>query len=45
LADFVLDDFTAEERASIAALLDPMGDAVELWLQHGIEEAMNRFNR
>ena len=45
LADFVLDQFTAEERESVTALLDPMTDAVEAWLQDGIEKAMNQFNR
>jgi peptidyl-tRNA hydrolase len=45
LADFVLDEFTAEERDAITALLDPMSDAVEAWLQDGIELAMTRFNR
>jgi PTH1 family peptidyl-tRNA hydrolase len=45
LADFVLDEFTLEERDLIEALLDPMSEAVEAWLQDGIEVAMNRFNR
>jgi PTH1 family peptidyl-tRNA hydrolase len=45
LADFVLDEFSAEERNTIAELLDPMSEAVEAWLQEGIEAAMNRFNR
>jgi peptidyl-tRNA hydrolase, PTH1 family len=45
LADFVLDRFTTEERAVLDALLDPMAEAVECWLQDGIERAMNRFNR
>jgi peptidyl-tRNA hydrolase, PTH1 family len=45
LADFVLDEFTAEERDEITGLLDPMSEAVEAWLQDGIEMAMNRFNR
>jgi PTH1 family peptidyl-tRNA hydrolase len=45
LADFVLDEFSPEERETIADLLDPMSDAVETWLQDGIEVAMNRFNR
>jgi peptidyl-tRNA hydrolase, PTH1 family len=45
LADFVLDEFTTEERDEITALLDPMSDAVEAWLQAGIEIAMTRFNR
>ena len=45
LADFVLDEFTPEERQTIGGLLDPMCEAVETWLEHGIEVAMNRFNR
>lgn len=45
LADFVLDRFTPEERAALDALLDPMAEAVECWLDEGIERAMNRFNR
>jgi PTH1 family peptidyl-tRNA hydrolase len=45
LADFVLDEFSPEERESVSALLDPMADAVEVWLQEGIEKAMNQFNR
>jgi len=45
LADFVLDRFTREERAALDALLDPMAEAVECWLDEGIERAMNRFNR
>lgn len=45
LADWVLDVFTAGERQTIDALLDPMAEAVECWLADGIEMAMNRFNR
>lgn len=45
LADYVLDEFTAEERELVSALLDPMAEAVEVWLQEGIEKAMNQFNR
>ena len=45
LADYVLDSFTAEERDAINALLDPMSEAVEAWLESGIEKAMNQFNR
>jgi PTH1 family peptidyl-tRNA hydrolase len=45
LADFVLDEFTREERDIIIQLLDPMCEAVEAWLLDGIEVAMNRFNR
>jgi peptidyl-tRNA hydrolase, PTH1 family len=45
LADFVLDEFTPEEGEVIGHLLDPMSEAVECWLEHGIEHAMNQFNR
>ena len=45
LADFVLDGFTPEERKVLDALLDPMAEAVECWVEDGIERAMNRFNR
>jgi peptidyl-tRNA hydrolase, PTH1 family len=45
LADYVLDEFSPEERHTITELLDPMSEAVEAWLQEGIEVAMNRFNR
>ena len=45
LADWVLSDFTRDERKAIDALLDPMAEAVECWLTDGIELAMTRFNR
>jgi peptidyl-tRNA hydrolase, PTH1 family len=45
LADFVLDEFTSEERGVITDLLDPMSEAVESWIENGIEKAMNQFNR
>ncbi|MGH7592078.1 MAG: aminoacyl-tRNA hydrolase [Gemmatimonadales bacterium] len=45
LADFVLNAPSADDRAAITALFDPMSEAVEVWLSDGIEVAMNRFNR
>ncbi|MBA3444100.1 MAG: aminoacyl-tRNA hydrolase [Gemmatimonadales bacterium] len=45
LSDFVLGSFTAAERELIEALLDPMSEAVESWIENGIEQAMNRFNK
>ena len=45
LADFVLDVFTKEEYDAITELLDPMSEAVETWIESGIEKAMNQFNR
>jgi peptidyl-tRNA hydrolase len=41
----VLDRFTTEEQETIRGLLEPMSEAVESWLEHGIEKAMNQFNR
>ena len=45
LSDYVLGEFSREERQTIDGLLDPMSEAVESWLEHGVEVAMNRFNR
>jgi peptidyl-tRNA hydrolase, PTH1 family len=45
LADYVLDRFTREERRLLDDLLDPMAEAVECWLDEGIEKAMSRFNK
>jgi peptidyl-tRNA hydrolase, PTH1 family len=45
LSDFVLAEFSPEENDILSGLLDPMADAVESWLESGIEQAMTRFNR
>jgi peptidyl-tRNA hydrolase, PTH1 family len=45
LSDYVLAPFPAEERRALDDLLDPMADAVECWVEHGIERAMATFNR
>ena len=45
LSEFVLGPFSEDEHKTIEELLDPMSEAVEAWLQDGIEVAMNRFNR
>jgi PTH1 family peptidyl-tRNA hydrolase len=45
LADYVLDELPPEDREVLDALLDPMADAVETWLDEGIEIAMTRHNR
>lgn len=45
LADFVLGRFSREERDLVAGLLDPMAEAVECWIESGIEKAMNLFNK
>jgi PTH1 family peptidyl-tRNA hydrolase len=45
LSDFVLDAFPPEDRRILDALLDPMADSVETWLEAGIERAMTNHNR
>ncbi len=45
LADFVLDDFAAAERETIAELMPTVISAVECWVTEGIDAAMNRFNQ
>ncbi len=45
LAAFVLAPFGRGEAAVLRELLPMLGDAVECWLEEGIEHAMNRFNR
>jgi PTH1 family peptidyl-tRNA hydrolase len=45
LADYVLDEFTREELQAIQEQLEPMSEAVECWIENGIEVTMNRFNR
>jgi peptidyl-tRNA hydrolase, PTH1 family len=45
LADFVLDRFTPEEQETIEGLLEPMSEAVECWIENGIEKTMNQYNR
>jgi peptidyl-tRNA hydrolase, PTH1 family len=45
LSDYVLDTFPREEREVLEGLLDPMAEAVETWVDQGIEIAMTRHNR
>jgi peptidyl-tRNA hydrolase len=41
----VLAPFPPDERRALDELLDPMADAVESWVEHGIERAMAVHNR
>jgi PTH1 family peptidyl-tRNA hydrolase len=45
LSDYVLASFPLEERRALDELLDPMAEAVECWVEHGIERAMATYNR
>ncbi len=42
--DFVLQDFTGDEWIDMNATLDRTVEAIEHWLAHGIDAAMNVFN-
>jgi PTH1 family peptidyl-tRNA hydrolase len=44
-AQFVLEPFARDELSVLADLLPELADAVECWLDEGIEQAMNRYNR
>ncbi len=45
LADFVLGRFSRDEAAQVEALHQPMAQAVEAWLEFGIEKAMSLHNK
>jgi PTH1 family peptidyl-tRNA hydrolase len=45
LSNFVLAPFAKDERATILESLPRLGEAVECWINEGIEATMNRFNR
>jgi peptidyl-tRNA hydrolase, PTH1 family len=44
LASFVLSPFDEGEREEAEAMIRRAADAVELWLQEGVEAAMTKFN-
>ena len=43
-ADYVLQDFSADEETVFESLRHRIADAVESWLFYGIDLAMNRYN-
>lgn len=43
-ADYVLQDFSADEEIIFESLRHRIADAVETWLFYGIDLAMNRYN-
>jgi PTH1 family peptidyl-tRNA hydrolase len=45
LADHVLDTFDADERAEVSEIVGRAADAVEVFVNEGIDPMMNRFNR
>lgn len=45
LAEYVLSPFTREQLEVVEELIERAADACECWLEHGVQEAMNRYNR
>ena len=45
LADWVLSPMPGEDEEVVVSLLTELSGAVELWVEEGIEAAMNRYNR
>jgi PTH1 family peptidyl-tRNA hydrolase len=43
--DYVLSDFTDEQKKELERALDRACDAVETWLRDGIDQAMTQYNR
>jgi PTH1 family peptidyl-tRNA hydrolase len=44
LADHVMADFSAAENEALQSALRRATEAIECFLQHGIDKAMNDFN-
>lgn len=44
-SDWVLSSLPPEEEDEVLALLPTVVEAVEVWIEEGVEVAMNRFNR
>ena len=42
--EYVLGTFSSQERAALTPVLALAAEAAEFWVEHGIAEAMNRFN-
>ena len=45
LRDYVLSKFTSGERKVLQEVLDRSAEAISVWIEDGIEVAMNRFNK
>jgi len=45
LADWVLSPMPEEDEDQVVDLLPALTEAVEVWVEDGVEAAMNRFNR
>ncbi len=45
MSDYVLAEFEADEEPVAEEMVIRAADAVEVWLEHGVDQAMNLFNR
>ncbi len=45
LADFVLSRFSEAEKTVLKKVIDVTAEAVQEWIRHGTDKAMNKFNR
>jgi len=43
-ADYVLTPFVGEDRENVQKAVEQAAEAVEIWLQNGVEKAMNLYN-
>lgn len=43
--DFVLSDFSGDEREELETVFARAREGIDVWIESGIEEAMNRYNR
>jgi peptidyl-tRNA hydrolase, PTH1 family len=43
-ASYVLQDFTQKEMLTVSETLDRAADAIQLWMDEGLNAAMNKFN-
>ena len=45
MADWVLSPMPEEDEDVVAELLPELSEAVGVWVEEGVDAAMNRFNR
>lgn len=45
MADYVLDRFSRSERKALDEIMERLCEAVECWMDEGIEPAMRRYNQ
>jgi PTH1 family peptidyl-tRNA hydrolase len=45
VVDYVLEPFSSDEEEDLPAHVDRAGEAIAMWLERGIDAAMERYNR